>query len=134
MPDYSSQSANADSLRNALQILAAWGVSYDDQPAYLGMPGNLSRRDYNKLRLGSRRPENPEVYARARLIQQIHQATLTIFPFSEPSANLWVQIPQRPFGGKSALDIIRVHGLEGMNQVSLAVDNQFPAFGTLEAC
>jgi hypothetical protein len=34
-------------------------------------------------------------------------------------------VPQRPFGGKSALEVIRQEGLDGMRKVDLAVDNQF---------
>jgi hypothetical protein len=112
-------------LREAIQVLDAWRVPFDDQPGYLGLPGDLRRRDYNKYRLGTVRPDSLEVYERARLLNRIHHATLTIFPFSEESANLWVQVPQRCFGGQSALEVMRQYGLPGMRQVDLAVDNQF---------
>lgn len=112
-------------LLEAIRVLDAWRVSYEEQPVYLGLPPDLRRRDYNKYRLGMVWPEKPEIYERARLINRIHRATLTIFPFSEESANLWVQVPQRPFGGKSALEVMRQHGLAGLRQVDLAVDNQF---------
>lgn len=112
-------------LREAIRVLDAWQVPFEEQPAYLGLPRGLRRRDYNKYRLGLTWPDKPEVYERARLINRIHRATLTIFPFSEESANLWVQVPQRPFGGQSALDVMRRLGLAGMRQVDLAVDNQF---------
>lgn len=108
-----------------MQVLDAWDIPLEEQPAYLGLPANLRRRDYNKYRLGMILPDDPQVHERTRLILRIHRATLTLFPFSEESANLWVQVPQRPFGGKSALEMMRVYGLRGMHQVDLAVDNQF---------
>jgi hypothetical protein len=125
MSDFSATPDEPALLREAMGILDAWDVPYDEQPSLLGLPDRLRRRDYNKYRLGTRRPDDPDVLKRARLICRIHAATLTIFPFSEQSANLWVQVPQRPFGGKSALDMMRLHGLEGIRQVELAVDNQF---------
>ena len=116
-------------LRDAMGILDAWGVSYDEQPAYLGLAGIRRRRDYNRLRLGSRTPHDPEVLQRARLIRRIHDATLTLFPFSEDSANLWVQVPLRRFGGRNALEVMRPGGLQGLRQVDLAVDSQFDPLG-----
>jgi len=112
-------------LSEAIRILDAWHVSGQDQPDLLGLSDKFHGRAYNRVRLGTQQPQGEEVYERARLINRIHQATLTLFPFSEDSANLWVQVPQRPFGGKSALDIMRKHGLSGMRQVDLAVDNQY---------
>lgn len=116
-------------LSEAIRILDAWGVNFKEQPALLGLPDDYSKRAYNRIRLGTQFPSIDEPYERARLINRIHQATLTLFPFSEASANLWPQVPQRPFGGQSALDIMRRHGLAGMRKVDLAVDNQYHPLG-----
>lgn len=112
-------------LSEAIRILDAWGVPLTEQPALLGLPDDYGKRPYNRLRLGTQFPSIDEPYERARLINRIHQATLTLFPFSEASANLWPQVPQRPFGGRSALDVMRLYGLAGMREVDLAVDNQY---------
>lgn len=125
MTDPSGIKQKKAALREAIQVLDAWGVPFEDQPAYLGLPSDLRRRDYNKYRLGTVLPDDLEVYERVRLINRIHRGTMTIFPFSEEAANLWVQVPQRPFGGQSALEVMRQYGLAGMRQIDLAVDNQF---------
>jgi len=125
MSDLISSNQKTLLLAEAIRILDAWSVSSGDQPGLLGLSDKLHGRDYNRIRLGTQQPTEDEVYERARMINRIHQATLTLFPFSEDSAHLWVQVPQRPFGGKSALDMMQAHGLSGMHQVDLAVDNQF---------
>ena len=125
MTDHSDPETQSTAFRDAMSILDAWQVPFDEQAGYLGLPQDLRRRDYNKYRLGMRRPDTGEVYERSRLINRIHDATLTLFPFSEDAANLWVQVPLRPFGGKSALDMMRLYGLRGMRQVDLALDNQY---------
>lgn len=125
MTDFKAGPRDREELREAIRVLDAWAVPFEDQPALLGLPDDLRRRDYNKYRLGTVLPASREIFERARLINRIHLGTLTIFPFSEQAANLWVQVPQRPFGGQSALDIMRQFGLAGLRQVDLAVDNQF---------
>lgn len=125
MTDRSDSKTQHSVFRDAMRVLDAWQVPFDEQARYLGLPQDLRRRDYNKYRLGMLSPDDGEVYERSRLINRIHGATLTLFPFSEDSANLWVQVPLRPFGGKSALDMMRLYGLRGMRQVDLALDNQY---------
>lgn len=120
-----SRNPRARLLAEAIRILDAWRVSDKDQPSLLGLTDAEQGRAYNRIRLGTQQPKGDEVYERAYLINRIHQATLTIFPFSEDSANLWVQVPQRPFGGRSALDMMRLYGLSGMRKVDMAVDNQY---------
>lgn len=117
--------SQAELLAEAIRILDAWQVPFSEQPALLGLPDDSSKRSYNRIRLGTQPPSSSETYERAYLINRIHQATLTLFPFSEASANLWPQVPQRPFGGKTALEMMHQYGLAGMRKVDLAVDNQY---------
>ena len=125
MPDSASPNAQAQLFAEAIRILDAWRVATKDQPALLGITNADGGRAYNRIRLGTQEPKGDEVQERAYLINRIHAATLTIFPFSEDSANLWVQVPQRPFGDRSALDMMKLYGLSGMRKVDLAVDNQY---------
>ena len=104
--------------RSIFLILGEWEVPAAVMPALLGLDPNIKRREFNRYRLGSPLPDQPEVYQRALLLIDIENALHKMFPHSQISANLWVTTPRVKFGNETPLDLMLRRGLEGIRTVS----------------
>jgi hypothetical protein len=115
----------AQLLRDANFVLNEWHVPMDKRPSLLGM-GAMKTRDFAKVANGLRSSDDPNVIEIAAMIMTIRAATLKMFPHSEMSANLWVDVPQHIFGGKSVLELLHQYGLEGLKTVDAYLNGDIP--------
>jgi len=127
-PDQQSTRDLTSLLREAIQVLDHWKVPYEQQPVLLGLGNRLKPREYNRYRMGTTLCKDSAVYHLARKILHIDDATQKLFPFSLESARIWVTVEQPLLGGKSSLDIILEQGYEGLEQISMMIDNQFDPY------
>ena len=115
----------AQLLRDASFVLDQWHVPIEQRASLLGL-GEMKARDFAKIANGMHTSDDPVVIETAAMILTIHSATLKMFPHSEMSANLWVDVPQHIFGGKSVLQLLQQYGLEGLKTVDAYLNDGIP--------
>lgn len=113
-----------DLTRTLLGVLSDWDIRPQDQLTLLGMPLDTKPRILNRFRAGMATPDNEEFLQRARYLLAINNAIESFFPHNITAANLWITTRSDNFGTKSPLDIMLLHGLQGMKYLSDLLDGR----------
>jgi hypothetical protein len=103
--------------REVMRVLDAWGVEPEHRTILLGLPAGTRPRMLNRYRSGDPFPDDEALLLHAHSILAIQSAMESIFPHNVGVGGYWITTPNHFFGGKTPLDIMVIHGLEGMRRV-----------------
>ncbi len=117
MPNQSELEQQIDLTKTLLSVFNSWNLEAHDQIALLGLPENTKPRMLNRFRAGMDVPDNPQFLQRAHYILSISNAIDSLFPHNSTAANYWITTHSENFANKSPLDIMLIHGVEGMEYI-----------------
>jgi hypothetical protein len=117
MSELSEHEQQIDLTKILLTVFNSWKLEPRDQIALLGLPEDTKPRTLNRFRAGMETPANPQFLQRAHFILAISNAISSLYPHNATAANYWVTTHSESFGNKSPLDIMLIHGLEGMEYI-----------------
>jgi hypothetical protein len=114
MPNQSEVDQRIDLTKTLLGVFNNWSIGARDQIALLGLPETTKPRILNRFRAGLDVPDNPQFLQRAHYILSISNAIDSLFPHNSTAANYWITTHSENFANKSPLEIMLIHGVEGM--------------------
>jgi hypothetical protein len=101
-------------------LLDHWQLPLNDQAALLGLSAQ-SRSTIARYRRGEPLADNADLLARAGHLLGIHKALRILFPHDRDLAYRWVSAPNRRFGERAPLEIMK-QGFEGLLAVRRYLD------------
>jgi transcriptional regulator with XRE-family HTH domain len=101
-------------------LLDHWKLPLNDQAALLGLSAQ-SRSTIARYRRGEPFGDNADLLARAGHLLGIHKALRIMFPHDRDLAYRWVSAPNRRFGSRAPLEIMK-QGFEGLLAVRRYLD------------
>jgi hypothetical protein len=117
MSEQSDHEQQIDLIQTLLTVFNNWKLDPHDQIALLGLPQDTKPRMLNRYRAGMEIPANPQFLQRAHFILAISNAIASLYPHNATAANYWITTQSESFANKSPLDIMLLHGLEGMEYI-----------------
>ncbi len=106
--------------RMLVTLLEHWKLPAADQAALLGLSAQ-SRSTVARYRRGEPLADNADLLARAGHLLGIHKALRILFPQDRDLAYRWVTTPNRRFGGRAPLELMK-QGFEGLLAVRRYLD------------
>ena len=106
--------------RMVVSLFDHWQVSASDQASLLGLSPD-SRATLARYRKGEPLADNTDLLARAGHLLGIHKALRIMFPHDRDLAYRWVTTPNRRFGGRMPLAIMK-QAYEGILAVRRFLD------------
>jgi transcriptional regulator with XRE-family HTH domain len=119
-PDLRSRQSRAQLARMIAQLLDHWQLGAADQALLLGLSGQ-SRSTLARYRRGEPLADSADLLARAGHLLGIHKALRILFPQDRDLAYRWVSAPNRRFGERSPLELMK-QGFEGLLAVRRYLD------------
>jgi hypothetical protein len=104
-----------------VSLLDHWDLPLNDQAALLGLSAH-SRSTIARYRRGEPLADSADLLARAGHLLGIHKALRILFPQDRDLAYRWVSTPNRRFAGARPVDIMKLHGYEGILAVRRYLD------------
>lgn len=105
-------------LSEALRILDNWRIEHSAQLQLLDLP-EMHPRMLKRMRNGDGSvTEDRGQLERIRSIFEINQTLQTLFPHNGDMADYWVTTPNIQLQERSPLEVMLVHGHDGMQTVS----------------
>jgi transcriptional regulator with XRE-family HTH domain len=101
-------------------LLDHWQLPLNDQAALLGLSAQ-SRSTIARYRRGEPLADSADLLARAGHLLGIHKALRILFPNDRDLAYRWVSAPNRRFGERAPLEIMK-QGFEGLLAVRRYLD------------
>jgi len=101
-------------------LLDHWKLALNDQAALLGLSAQ-SRSTIARYRRGEPFADSADLLARAGHLLGIHKALRIMFPHDLDLAYRWVSAPNRRFGERAPLEIMK-QGFEGLLAVRRYLD------------
>lgn len=98
-----------------------WGVHRYNQPVLLGMD------EMSVLRQGNPLPDDVAVLERVGHLLAIDRALLKLYPDSPITRDRWISSPQPQLGGKSALELMLLGGLQAIKDVRVMLESELSA-------
>ena len=120
LPNVRARQSRASLARMVVTLLDHWQLSAADQALLLGLSGQ-SRSTLARYRRGEPLADNADLLARAGHLLGIHKALRILFPHDRDLAYRWVSAPNRRFGERAPLEIMR-QGFEGLLAVRRYLD------------
>ena len=102
------------------KLFEHWGLSAPDQAMLLGLSPD-SRATLARYRRGEPLADSADLLARAGHLLGIHKALRIAFPHDIDLAYRWVTAPNRRFGDRAPLEVMR-QGFEGVLAVRRYLD------------
>lgn len=117
-----TESLSGPGLRTFLNISSAWGLSNDEMRALLGHPSESTFYQYKAGKCGTL---SYDTLTRISLLIGIYKALHILYP-DESLADSWVRLPNRNplFGGRPAIELMTLAGLDGLFQVRRLLDGR----------
>lgn len=106
--------------RMVVSLLDHWELPLNDQAALLGLSAQ-SRSTIARYRRGEPLADSADLLARAGHLLGIHKALRIMFPHDRDLAYRWVGTPNRRFGERTPLEIMK-QGFEGLLAVRRYLD------------
>ena len=106
--------------RMVVQLFDHWRLPTPDQASLLGL-SPASRATVARYRNGEPLADNTDLLSRVGHLLGIHKALRIIFPHDRDLAYRWVSTPNRRFGGRMPLEILK-QGYEGILVVRRYLD------------
>jgi hypothetical protein len=119
-PDLKTRESRAQLARMIVQLLDHWQLNAIDQSLLLGL-SSQSRSTLSRYRRGEPLADSADLLARAGHLLGIHKALRILFPHDRDLAYLWVSAPNRRFGERAPLEIMK-QGFEGLLAVRRYLD------------
>ncbi len=107
--------------RLVARLLELWQLAPADQAALLGLSPQ-SRSTLARYRKGEPLADSADLLARTGHLLGIHKALRIMFPHDRELAYRWVSAPNRRFGDRAPLEIMKKHGYEGILAVRRYLD------------
>ena len=120
VPDLRTRESRAQLARMIVQLLEHWRLGAADQALLLGLSGQ-SRSTFARYRRGEPLADSADLLARAGHLLGIHKALRILFPHDRDLAYRWVSAPNRRFGERAPLEIMK-QGFEGLLAVRRYLD------------
>lgn len=120
LPDVRARESRAALARMVATLLDHWQVSAPDQALLLGL-SDQSRSTLARYRRGEPLADSADLLARAGHLLGIHKALRILFPHDRDLAYRWVAAPNRRFGERAPLEIMK-RGFEGLLAVRRYLD------------
>ena len=118
--DLHSRGSRERLAKMVVSLLDHWSLPLNDQAALLGLSG-LSRSTIARYRRGEPLADSADLLARAGHLLGIHKALRIMFPHDLDLAYRWVSAPNRRFGDRAPLEIMK-QGFEGLLAVRRYLD------------
>src|SRR5215210_7229165 len=106
--------------RMVVALLDHWNLAPNDQAVLLGL-STQSRSTIARYRRGEPLADSADLLARAGHLLGIHKALRILFPHDRDLAYRWVSAPNRRFGERTPLEIMK-QGFEGLLAVRRYLD------------
>jgi hypothetical protein len=106
--------------RMIVQLFEHWQLAAPDQATLLGLSSD-SRATVARYRKGEPLADSTDLLARAGHLLGIHKSLRIMFPHDRDLAYRWVSTPNRRFGDRAPLDIMK-QGYEGILAVRRFLD------------
>ena len=103
-----------------VSLLEHWKLPLNDQASLLGLSAQ-SRSTIARYRRGEPLADSADLLARAGHLLGIHKALRILFPQDRELAYRWVSAPNRRFGSRAPLEIMK-QGFEGLLAVRRYLD------------
>jgi transcriptional regulator with XRE-family HTH domain len=103
-----------------VSLLEHWKLPLNDQASLLGLSAQ-SRSTIARYRRGEPFADSADLLARAGHLLGIHKALRILFPQDRDLAYRWVSAPNRRFGSRAPLEIMK-QGFEGLLAVRRYLD------------
>lgn len=120
VPDLKTRQSRAQLARMIVQLLDHWQLNATDQSLLLGL-SSQSRSTLSRYRRGEPLADSADLLARAGHLLGIHKALRILFPHDRDLAYRWVSAPNRRFGERAPLEIMK-QGFEGLLAVRRYLD------------
>ena len=120
LPDVKTRESRTQLARMIVQLLDHWQLNATDQSLLLGL-SSQSRSTLSRYRRGEPLADSADMLARAGHLLGIHKALRIIFPHDRDLAYRWVSAPNRRFGERAPLEIMK-QGFEGLLAVRRYLD------------
>lgn len=121
LPDVHRREGRAALAKMVTQLFDHWGVTMTDQAALLGL-SDRSRSTLTRYRKGEPLGDNRDLLDRAGHLLGIHKSLRIIFPHNRDLVYRWITTPNRRFGGKTPVEIMRAEGFLGLAQIHRYLD------------
>jgi transcriptional regulator with XRE-family HTH domain len=119
-PDLKTRESRTQLARMIVQLLDHWQLNATDQSLLLGL-SSQSRSTLARYRRGEPLADSADLLARAGHLLGIHKALRILFPQDRDLAYRWVSAPNRRFGERAPLEIMK-QGFEGLLAVRRYLD------------
>lgn len=119
-PDLHSRDSRTSLAKMVVRLFDHWNLSTADQGALLGLSEN-ARMTLSRYRKGQALADNVDLLGRAGHLLAIHKALRIMFPHDRDLVYRWVSQPNRRFGGRTPLEIMK-QGYEGLLAVRRYLD------------
>jgi hypothetical protein len=119
-PDLKTRESRTQLARMIVQLLDHWQLNATDQALLLGL-SSQSRSTLARYRRGEPLADSADLLARAGHLLGIHKALRILFPQDRDLAYRWVAAPNRRFGERAPLEIMK-QGFEGLLAVRRYLD------------
>jgi transcriptional regulator with XRE-family HTH domain len=119
-PDLHTRASRERLAKIVVSLLDHWQVPPTDQAALLGLSAQ-SRSTIARYRRGEPLADSADLLARAGHLLGIHKALRIMFPHDLDLAYRWVRAPNRRFGERAPLEIMK-QGFEGLLAVRRYLD------------
>jgi Protein of unknown function (DUF2384) len=118
--DLHSRASRERLARMVVRLFEHWKLAAPDQSALLGLSAG-SRATIARYRKGEPFGDSADLLARAGHLLGIHKALRILFPHDRDLAYRWVSAPNRRFGDRAPLEVMR-QGFEGLLAVRRYLD------------
>jgi transcriptional regulator with XRE-family HTH domain len=119
-PNLKTRESRTQLARMIVQLLDHWQLNATDQSLLLGL-SSQSRSTLARYRRGEPLADSADLLARAGHLLGIHKALRILFPHDRDLAYRWVSAPNRRFGERAPLEIMK-QGFEGLLAVRRYLD------------
>jgi len=120
LPDPRTRESRVALARMIVTLLDHWQLGGSEQAQLLGLSSH-SRSTLARYRRGEPLADSADLLARAGHLLGIHKALRILFPHDRDLAYRWVSAPNRRFGERAPLEIMK-QGFEGLLAVRRYLD------------
>src|SRR5688572_3593882 len=120
LPDLKTRASRVELAKMVVALLDHWQLGAADQALLLGL-SDQSRSTLARYRRGEPLADSADLLARAGHLLGIHKALRILFPHDRDLAYRWVSAPNRRFGERAPLEIMK-QGFEGLLAVRRYLD------------
>ena len=111
--------------RMIVHMLDSWGLTASEQIALLALPEDTPKRSLRRYRDDTPLPDNEAVRERVEHLVGIAEALRTTYPTNKRMAVQWLRKPNRKFGERAPLALLKDGSLSGLISIRSQLDCVF---------